>query len=356
MALRPRSVLVLVLGALTLIAFGSGCGGGAGSPLAANGLSSATGFTRGVITGFGTIHLGRGANERVFHTEGATLNRFDDGVSRNGGDDDAVMFRVGMKVSILTDKDDSTHASKVTFMDDLEGPITAKPSAHAGATFDVLTVPVLVDASTHFDDDFGHSGLTLDSLTVGNVVEVSGDFDANGVLHATFIEGEHRSAAGQTFEIKGQITGLSGAPPTQTFTVHGLSFTTDMNTQFDGLSLGLKDSAFVQVKTRSTAAPFLATKVKSLSEESGDDHDSGDHHGAGDEDHHIENASVEGFVTGLAGTSPNFTFMLDGKHVVTGSATKGLALVQPNAHIEAKGPVDSTGTIMAAKIEAEGDD
>jgi hypothetical protein len=41
--------------------------------------------------------------------------------------------------------------------------------------------------------------------------------------------------------------------------------------------------------------------------------------------------------------------------VVTSSATRGLELVAPNAHIEARGLVDSTGTIVAAKISREDD-
>jgi hypothetical protein len=345
MALRPRTLLISGLTVLALLALASGCGSnGRATGPATNG-ASATAFTQGVISGFGTIHLGRGANQRVFHTEGAVLKRLDDGVTQQGGGNDAVMFRVGMKVKVFHDKDDSTHASEVTFEDDLEGPITAKPSAHAGATFDVLDVPVLVDANTHFDDSFTDAGLTLDSLKVGNVLELSGEFDANGILHATFIEAEHASPEGQTFEIKGLVTDLGGSPPAQTFKVHGASFATDMNTQIEGLNGGLADSAFVEVKTPSTSAPFLATRVKGLSED--DDHEgSDDDH----EHHHFEKAEVEGFVTGLTGTSPNFSFTLDARHVVTSSATMGLQLVVPNAHIEAKGAVDSTGTIVAAKV------
>lgn len=348
MPFRPRTALVVCSSALIVLAVVGGCGSShSTAPMNVGDASSATAFTQGVITGFGTIHLGHGANERVFHTEGAVLSRYDDGVSRNGrGDgDDAAMFRLGMKVRIFHDKDDSTHAREVRFMDDLEGPITARPSAHAGATFDVLDVPVLVDANTHFDHSFMHSGLTLDSLEVGDVLEVSGDFDADGVLHATFLEAEHASPMmGQTFEIKGLITDLSGAPPSQTFKVHGASFTTDANTRIDNLPTGLADSAFVQVKTRSTSSPFLATQVKGLSEGPGDA--DGPDHG----EHHFERASVEGFVADLTGTSPNFSFTLDSKHVITSSATRGLELVAPNAHIEVRGPVDSTGTIVAAMI------
>jgi len=355
MALRLRSALVPGLGVLALLALLAGCGSSnSTAPLPGSG-TSATGFTQGVISGFGTIHIGRGTSERVFHTEGATLTLYDDGVTHTGRGDDASMFRVGMKVKIYCDKDDSTRAHEVIFMNDLEGPITAKPSAHAGATFDVLGVPVLTDANTHLGESFEDAGLTLDSLKVGNVVELSGDFDANDVLHATFIKFKGDSAAGRTFEIKGQILNLAGSPPTQTFTVHGASFTTDMNTRIDNLSGGLADSAFVQVKTKSTTSPFLATQVKGLADRDHDDHGDDDDHD-GDLHHggqRVQKAEVEGFVVDLTGTSPNFSFTLDSKHVITSSATQGLELVMANAHIEAKGPVDSTGTIVAAKISRE---
>jgi len=148
------------------------------------------------------------------------------------------------------------------------------------------------------------------------------------------------------FEIKGQVTGLTGAAPTQKFKLRGLSFTTDSSTRLKHLPTGLANGAFIEVKTKSVAAPFLATKVSGLSE-SGDD----------DREHHrVEKASVEGLVTALTGTTPNFSFTLEGRRVVTSSATMGVALVAPNVHLEAKGPVDSTGTIAATKIETEDHD
>ena len=113
MALRPRSILALLLAALTVSALIAGCGShGSTSPMSAGGTSNATGFAQGSITGFGTVHLGRGANERVFHTENAELTRWDDGVTHFGGDDQQ-MFKLGMKVKIYCDRNDSTRAARV---------------------------------------------------------------------------------------------------------------------------------------------------------------------------------------------------------------------------------------------------
>ena len=352
MAARPHSLLVLSLAALALLVFMAGCGTSSNSTAPGAGGSAIVtggGFTQGVITRFGTIHLGSGANERVFHTEGATLSRLDDGVSRQGrGDrDDNDMFHAGMKVKIYCDRDDSVHARKVTFMNDLEGPITAKPSAKAGATFDVLGVGVLVDANTRFDDRFEDMGGTVDSLMVGNLIELSGDFDASDVLHATFIRFiRDTTRARDTFEIKGDILNLAGSPPTQTFSVHGAQFTTDMNTRIVDKGV-LADSMFVKVSTKSTTSPMLATRVDDLSDD--------DHRDSRHDVHDSERASVEGFITGLTGSSPNFSFTVDGTHVTTTSATRGLSNVVANKRIEVHGLVDATGAIVAAKISSDRD-
>ena len=225
---------------------------------------------------------------------------------------------------------------------DLEGPVTAKPSRRSGATFDVLGVPVLVDANTRFDDSDAQPGLTPGSVKPGQVLELSGYFDANGVLHATRIEAKV-AYAGRAFEIKGQVTDLRGSPPTQTFKLRGASFTTNATTYL-ALRGGLVNGAVVKVKTQSTSAPFVAAHVKGQSDD--DDFDN---------DHHVEKARAKGFVTGLTGTAPTFSFMLDSRRVTTTGATRGLMHVLPNARIKAKGPIDSTGTIMATRIST-GDD
>jgi hypothetical protein len=335
-----------VLGLLLLT---GGCGGSSSTTgptgTTGGGTSAGTsGYTQGVITAFGTIHMGHGADERVFHVEDAVLKRLDDGTEHHGLNDDNVVFRVGMKVEVFHSAD-SSRATEVHYMNDLEGPITAKPSATAGATFDVLGVPVLVDGATHFDDsmDDTPSGLTLAGLTVGNEIEVSGLFDGAGVLHATFIEGRERSShGGSEFEIKGKLSDVSGVTPNQTFKLNGVTFTTNPSTAIHDLIGGLTNGLFVEVKTQSTSAPFIVTRLEALS---------GDFDSPENEVRHADEASVEGFVAGLSGSSPNFSFTLAGTRVTTSSATTvGLGLVTPNAHIEAEGRVGTTGEIKATRI------
>jgi len=338
-----RDLRIASVASLALVLAAAGCGGSghAAGPRGGGGTTAGTsGVTQGVITAFGTIHMGSGSHEKVFDVDDAILKRLDDGVEHDRTGDDAAVFRVGMKVEVFHDAD-STRATEVRFKDDIEGPITAKPSAHAGATFDVLGVPVLVDGQTHFDDTIENSGLTLAGLTVGNVIELSGLFDANGVLHATFIEGEHVSAAGRTFEIKGELTGLAGTAPNQTFKVNGVTFNMNAGSELRDLATGLNEGTSVEVKTQSTSAPFVVTRIEGLA---------GDFDEMENEVRDAHEASVEGFVVGLSGTAPDLSFTLAGVRVTTSAATVGLGLVAPNAHIEAEGPVGATGEIKAIKI------
>jgi len=343
---RRSMMLHLIVSVVSLSIAGAmyGCGssGRSAGPGTGGGTSAGTnGFTRGAITAFGSIHLGGGADDKVFDTSTARLKHLDDGIEHDGLDDANVVFRKGMKVEVFHHSD-SLRATEVRYMNDLEGPITAKPGAK-GATFDVLGAPVLVDANTNFDDSFQSTGLTLGGLAVGNVVEVSGDFDADGVLHASYLEPTHVSAAGRTFEIKGRVRNLTGNAPDQTFEVNGVTFVTNSVTEKRDLAAGLQNDLFVEVKTTSTAAPFVVTRVEGLF---------GDFDSPENEVRGADKASVEGFIKDLTGGSPDFVFFIGGTRVTTNASTVGVNLVAPNAHVEAEGPVQADGSIRAIKIGA----
>jgi len=342
--MKKATKYMFAIGTAVAAAFAlSACGGGGGGMSGTTTSAGTTGFTSGVITGFGTLHLGTGQNEKVFDVRNAVMKRVDDNVVDHNANHDAhednVVFRLGMRVEIFHDADDN-NAVEVRFKNDLEGPITAKPSAVAGATFDVLGVPVNA-ANANFDDSLGNSGLTLAGLAVGDVIEVSGLFDNNGVLQATFIEGEKTAAqaAGRTFEITGTIDNVTGTAPNQVVTVHGVQFQLDANTNLHDLTSGLAIGMMVEIKTQNPS-PFLVTKIEPTA---------GDFDNPENEIRNAAKASVEGFVTGLTGTTPNFSFTLSGTSVTTSSATVGLGLVSPGAHIEAEGPV-AGGVINATKI------
>lgn len=333
--IRKVSLTMMSIGLSAALA---ACGGGGGGSTAAGGGTSAgtTGFTRGAITGFGSVHVG----DKIFSTSGATVKkRLDDGPDHIPGADDSV-FRVGMVVEVFHKSGDN-NAVEIRFKDDLEGPVS-NLAAGPPVTFDVLGVHVVTDGNTNFDDsldDHPSTGITLATLANGNVVEVSGLFDGNGVLHATFIEAKKAAAdANDKFEIKGTIAALAGTAPNQTFTVNGASFATDNNTRLHDLPAGgLANGMFVEVKTSSTTAPFLATDVEGTFEDPEIEAEDADE------------VSIEGYVAGLSGSDPNWSFTLAGVTVTTSAATTGHALVAPNAHIEAEGPMVG-GVMQARKI------
>lgn len=330
--------LLLVL-AVALAACGSS-GGTAGTAQTTTS-GGTTGFSRGVITGTGSIHFG--ADDRIFLTSGTTIRRRLDDNAANLAGDDSVIFRNGMVVEVFHNSNDN-HAIEVRYKDDLEGPITSIAGVAPNLTLTVLGVTVLTDNNTRFDDsldDHPATGLTLATLAVGNMIEVSGLFDAAGSLHATFIEAQRTDSTGRRFEIKGNITGaVTGTAPNLTFHVNGITVTTNAATQLKDLPAGgLATGLFVEVKTFDNGATLsvLADSVEGTFED------------PDVEVEHAQEASVEGFITGLTGTTPNFSFTLAGTAVTTNSATTGLANVAANAHVEAEGPVVG-GVIQARTI------
>ena len=135
---------------------------------------------------------------------------------------------------------------------------------------------------------------------------------------------------------------MAGTAPNQTFQVNGVHFVMNSSTELRDLAGGLAAETFVEVKTQSTTSPFTVTRIEALS---------GDFESPENEVRGASKASVEGFVAGLTGASPDFSFTLSGTRVSCSSATTvGLGLVVANAHIEAEGPVSATGVIKATRI------
>ncbi|HEY7586636.1 MAG TPA: hypothetical protein VH866_09040, partial [Candidatus Deferrimicrobiaceae bacterium] len=87
-----------------------------------------------------------------------------------------------------------------------------------------------------------------------------------------------------------------------------------------------------------TAGTLVATSVEGEIDVADDAPDEGD-------------ADIEGYVSDLAGSSPDFTFLLNGMSVRTNAATEGLQFVLPNGHVEAEGAV-SNGILTADSIKS----
>lgn len=315
-------------GGLALLAAASllaACGGGS------SGTSSATGVTRGPITGFGSVFI----NGTEYFTDNSTIRRHvDEGNSDISGLDNDV-FRIGMVVELHHGADDND-ATEIDYRNNLEGPV-------AGLTaggFSVLGIPVTYDNSTNIRLEGGAT------LADGAIVEVSGLPDSAGVLNATYIEVKPAGSVSR-FEVKGFVVAnniaadnsftlglVAGAASTTTVQVNGA-------TRFDlpGGSAGLTAGTFVEVKTASTAAPILATSVEAQGPET--------------ECPEGSRVSIEGFPTDINATAKTFTLMgvsVDASGAVTYEAPlTGFADITGTRKIEVHGTM-SGGVLIASRI------
>lgn len=190
--------LLLVLVFLTAIGIASCISSGT----VAEGGIGGTGVSMGTVSGFGSIwvngvHFETTGTEVVI--EGESVGTDEDG-SQIGS-----MLSEGMVVTvegrINTDGVSGT-AERVSYTDNLEGPIEGAPTAN---TFMVLGQTVVVDNLTRF------KGVTeLGALVSGNVVEVSGFRDSSGDIRATFVEKRADTFVNGTsqIELKGNISAV----------------------------------------------------------------------------------------------------------------------------------------------------
>lgn len=324
-----RSVLWPLL-AISLLA--SGCGGGAA--LFAGGGIGGTGLSTGVIAAFGSVVI----DDVHYLTDNQVGPRFRTMKIVEGMDDtgtaDNVAFRIGMVVRIHHGADDNI-ATRIDFLDDLEGPVSGK---NPDNTFDILGQAVLVDGGTHFYDDTGTPPFgSFADIGDNNVLQVSGLADQAGVIHATFIERKRPAPPGGMYEIKGYVSGLDTA--TKRFTIGPLPNTGTVvvayeNAMFENLPPGgLADGIFVEVETLSTAGPMISARnVEGRDSEA-------------DEAAGVARLSMEGFPANIDNTAE--TFDLNAVRVTTSADTR---------YVDAAGgPRNSFASVTATtRLKAEG--
>ena len=147
----------------------------------------------GRITAFGSVV----ANGVHFGTDSAT-------VMMNGEPGTLSDLRVGMIVAIegtINNVTGEAVATQISFLDDVEGPVTSMNKAQS--TFVVLGRTIVVDELTVFED------ATFDDLALGNVVQVSGQRRNEERIQATYIRRTANSyQVGMRMEVKGAISDL----------------------------------------------------------------------------------------------------------------------------------------------------
>lgn len=147
----------------------------------------------GPITGFGSVIV----NGVTFGTANATVTMDDEPGIESG-------LRLGMIVSVAGTIDTTTgeaRASEISFVDDVEGPVSSMD--RAAGSFVVLGRTVFVDELTVFED------ATFDDIEVGHVVKVSGLWRHELQIQATFVRRvAFQFEAGMTMRVKGEIADL----------------------------------------------------------------------------------------------------------------------------------------------------
>ena len=182
------------------------CGGGGDIETPNAAPASATTYTQGAISGFGSVIVG-GVR---FDDSSASVSD-DDGNSRSRGD-----LKLGMMVEVdggdVNRAAATAHALRIRLGSEIVGPVGIIDTV--AATVKVLGQTVLVTRSTVFDSSLA-GGLT--ALTAGAVIEVHGILDiANARIVATRIEPKATPLA---YKLRGVITALDTT--VKTFKING---------------------------------------------------------------------------------------------------------------------------------------
>lgn len=309
-----------------LTLFLSGCGGGAGY-----GGTSATGtpgaaVSQGVVTAKGSIFVNGIEYDTTYVTTYNTIT-IDDNPST------ADQLKVGMTVKVRGSSDDATKkgsATSIDARDALEGQIEAVDSTNKTITVMGQTVQI-EDNVTRLNDDDTLKLFSNAAFIVGDIVEVNGYADDNGGLLATRVA---KKASGE-FETKGFVRGLTASSFGLSHIAGGTSFIT-VNFSAGQLPAGVANDSLVEVK--SAAAPSGGAVTASLIHLEDTLGSSG------------EKVEVEGIVT--SGTLADF--IVNGHQVLTDSSTVfegGLSSdFALGVNLEAEGPLNSSGAIVASKI------
>jgi hypothetical protein len=196
-----RFLLTLLL-ALLLI---SCSGGGASSSSGGIGGSGMT--SQGSVSGFGSIIV----NGTEFDTTNARI--IVEGEEKGIGD--AVVLNnleVGMVVTVYGTDSNNPVADRVTYNDNVEGPVESINVIDATRKdIVVLGQTVIVNVVTEI------KGTTFADLAVDDVVEVSGFVDDTGAIWATFLE----KTDGLVFEVTGFVKNLDTVQ--ETFEINNLT-------------------------------------------------------------------------------------------------------------------------------------
>ena len=307
---RPQLPTRLAAGVAQLLcvaALLAACGGG-GSDSSSGTTQTATAFSAGPITGFGSVIV-----------NGV---RFDDSAANISDDDGAAHDRSELKLGMMAEVEGadvkrdnagsgSGRAIAIRIGSEIVGPATAVDVA--GKTLTVIGQTVDVTDNTLFDDRITGG---LAGISVGTIVEVNGSLNAtNGHFTATRIETKPNAPF---FKVRGMVAKLD--TKLHTFEIGGAKISYDAIAAT--VPAGLADGQLVRVKVQTTqvAGAWVAISVKS---------------GVRKVENHDE-AEVHGLITAFTSA--------------TKFSVNGIAVDATNAVF----PQGQTGVVLGARVEVEG--
>jgi hypothetical protein len=311
----------LIGAALVLVACG---GGGSSAPPAG---ASASSFTAGPITGFGSVIV----NGVRFDDSSASISD-DDGNSHSRDD-----LRLGMMAeieagSIASDDSGSRSTARaIRFGSEVVGPVFSV--AADGTSLVVLGQTMQVTATTMFDDRMvgGLAGLVPGT----SVVEVHGVLDVNtGIFRATRIEPKFNASL---YKLRGVVSGIDKTA--RTFRLGNGGETISYAAIAASVPASLDNGQLVRVRLQTTqvAGQWVATRLDGGARRI-DDHDE---------------AEIKGTITASTFAEDKM-FSVNGIAVDATNATypKGTAGIVLGAMVEVKGRAVN-GIIIATRVSPE---
>ncbi|MBP6764784.1 MAG: hypothetical protein KA141_07300 [Rubrivivax sp.] len=314
-----RVALATALGATALLA---ACGGGGSDPDNSPVAATATSYSQGAITGFGSVFVGG-----VRYDDSGAAVSDDDGGTHNSS-----ALKLGMMVEVDGANVDAAagtaRALRIRFGNEVLGPVGSVDIA--ASTVVVLGQTVLVTSSTVFDSTLSGG---LSALTAGTVIEVHGILDTvNGRIVATRIEAE---AAAPAYRLRGVVSALDTTAKTfkigsETISYAGIDSAAVPTSLADGVVVR------VLVQTTQVDGAWVATRLRS---------------GVRMPDTPRPDAHVEGIITTLNSST---SFVVNGLTVDASNATfpDGTASLIVGARVEVHGTV-TEGVLVATKVEVQ---
>ncbi len=301
------------------------CGGGGDDPAPAtpptSGATTASSYTDGVISGFGSVIVGG-----VRFDDSAASITTEDGTAVS-----ASAMKLGMTIEIEGGRIDAAAASalalRIRLNTEVLGPVSAIDTA--ASTITVLGQTVVVTTSTLFDETLTGG---LSAITVGAVVEVYGILDtAGGRIVATRIEAEDSATV---YKLRGRIADLDTTA--KTFTING-TVISYLGLPAAMVPPGLANGQLVRVRLQTTqvAGQWVATALR----------------GGRRWPDAILEAKLEGIITAFTSLA---SFSVNGLPVNAGTASypDGTAGIVLGARVEVSGTI-TDGVMQATKVEIE---